>query len=210
VSEVAEVFIHSPFYDDCDGIERNASSLGMRIRLSSDDGVLRVLLLGDLGYEVLERLLEISADEDLAWDVFLVPHHCSKGAVIDDDGDEVTTVTDRLSETMQEGAWVVASAPPFPDTYTAGDNPPHRAARDIYESIVGADHFLCTGENGDEDSPEPVVFTVDGLFVEEGSANKGLLVGLAAAASVGLAAALIGKAIRPGDRTVPKGDRRFA
>jgi len=209
VSDVAEVFFHSPFRDDCDGIERNSSSLGMRIRLSSGDGALRVMLLGDLGHEVLERLLEVSEDDDVAWDVFLAPHHCSKGAVIDDDGHEVTTVTDRLAETMRDGAWVVASSTAFPPNDTAGANPPHRAAREIYERIVGTDHFVCTGENGDEDSPAPVVFVVGGTSVGESGARR-LMVGLAVAAGVVGAATLVGKAIRPGDRTVPKGDRRFA
>lgn len=210
VSDVAEVFLHSPFRDDCDGDERNSSSLGMRITLGADDRVLRILLLGDLGHEVLGRLLEVSDDADLEWDVFLAPHHCSKGAVIDDDGNEDTDVTDRLGETAAPGAWIVASAPPFPTADSKGANPPHLAARAIYERIVGADHFRCTGENGDKDNPVPLVFEPTqpdtGVVPLSASVAKGLLVG---AAAIG-AAALIGRAVRPGDKTIPRGDRRFA
>jgi hypothetical protein len=209
VTGMAEVFIHSPFRDDCDGDERNATSLGIRIRLTSEDGELNVMLLGDLGYDVLERLLEVSDDDDLSWDVFLAPHHCSKGAVIDEDGHEAASVAKRLAETMRPSAWIVASSPPFPAKDEEGANPPHNAARKIYERIVGADHFLCTGENGDEDSPSPIVFDIDTTGGAEGGAQL-VLKGLVLAAGAVAGGILLGKAIRPGDRKVPKGDRRFA
>lgn len=210
VSEVLEAFIHSPFRDDCDGSDRNSSSLGMRLTLTDNDATLRVMLLGDLDYKVLERLLDISDDDDLSWDVFLAPHHCSNSAVIDEDGNEVTAVTDRLQETMEPGAWVVASSPPFPATDSKGADPPHRAAREIYERVVGQDRFVCTGENGDEDAPSPITFAPEAGGTQARSVAGALVAGLAAGVAIAGAAKAIGKTIRPGDRTVPKGDRRFA
>jgi hypothetical protein len=210
VADIAEVFIHSPFRDDCGGTNRNASSLGMRITLIRDDDRLRVMLLGDLDHEVLGRLLDVSDDDDVTWDVFLALHHCSKSAVIDDEGNEVVEVTERLEDTKLPGAWVVASSPPFPASDSKGANPPHRAAREIYERIVGADHFICTGENGDEDAPSPVIFTPGTTAPQPQGRTNRLVAGAAAGAALVGAAALIGRAIRPGDRTVPRGDRRFA
>lgn len=211
VGDVFEAFIHSPFRDDCDGTDRNSSSLGMRVILTDDAGnTLRVMLLGDLDHKVLERLLDVSDDDDLAWDVFLAPHHCSKSAVIDGEGNEVTAVTDRLEETMESGAWVVASSPPFPDSDSKRADPPHRAAREIYQRIVGEDHFVCTGENGDEDAPSPITFAPEAGGTQARSVAGGLIAGIAAGVAIAGAAKAIGRAIRPGDRTVPKGDRRFA
>ena len=50
---------------------------------------LRALLLGDLSYPIIKRIFEVSEEDDLAWNVLLAPHHCSKAVMYwKDEGDE--------------------------------------------------------------------------------------------------------------------------
>ena len=73
-------FVHAPFKDDEAG-ERNDTSLGMQVTLYDGDKKLRALLLGDLSYPIIKRIFDVSEDDDLAWNVLLAPHHCSKAAM---------------------------------------------------------------------------------------------------------------------------------
>ena len=88
VSEKFRAFVHAPFKDD-DAGERNDTSLGMQVTLSEGDKRIRALLLGDLSYPIIRRIFKVSDADDLAWNVLLAPHHCSKAAMYwKDDGEE--------------------------------------------------------------------------------------------------------------------------
>lgn len=79
-SKVFEAFVHAPFKEDAEG-ERNDTSFALRVTLIDGDATARAMLLGDLSYPTLKRIFDRSKDEDLEWNVFLAPHHCSKSAM---------------------------------------------------------------------------------------------------------------------------------
>ena len=155
-------FIHAPFGDDSAG-ERNRTSLAMQVTLTDGEGSGRVLLFGDLDYPALKRIFAYSGDEDLAWDVLLAPHHCSKSAMyFQEEGDDEAVlkkdIVDAMTDAAGETGWVVSSSVKVPATNQPGDNPPHARAKAQYEAIA-PDGFLCTGD--DEGSDDPIVFAVD-------------------------------------------------
>jgi beta-lactamase superfamily II metal-dependent hydrolase len=166
---VFEAFIHAPFRDDC-AKERNETSLALQLTLTDDSGADgKFLLFGDLAHDTIMKVFDYTQshqerDKYVAWDVLLAPHHCSKKVMYtrNSNGEDEyhNDVMSRFDAHGREGRTVVSSSTPTPasDT-TPGANPPHRKARDRYEEI--ADTFVCTGEWPNEETPAPVVFTVD-------------------------------------------------
>ena len=151
-------FVHAPFKDD-DAGERNDTSLAMQVTLYDGSQRLRTLLLGDLPYPIIKRIFAISDAEELAWNVLLAPHHCSKAAMYwKDDGDDEEKLKKHIIDEMEEAAQdpnrVVSSSNPVPSSNKAGDNPPHAKAKTQYETIT--DSFLCT-----MDQDEPIVAKLD-------------------------------------------------
>ena len=146
------VFVHAPFKDD-DAGERNDTSLAMQVALGDEANNLRALLLGDLSYPIIKRIFDVSEDDDLAWNVLLAPHHCSKAAMYwkgeDDDEEKLKKhVVDEMEAASQEPNRIVSSSNPVPSKNKSGDNPPHAKAKTQYETIT--ESFLCTM---DQDSP---------------------------------------------------------
>lgn len=155
-------FIHAPFGDHSEG-ERNRTSLAMQVTLNEGDSSGRVLLFGDLDYPALKRIFEYSDDENVAWDVLLAPHHCSKSAMyFQEQGDDEAVlkqdIIDAMTDAAGETGWVVSSSVKVPASNESGDNPPHAKAKAQYEAIA-PDGFLCTGD--DEGSDDPIVFEID-------------------------------------------------
>lgn len=161
------LFIHSPFKDDMESTERNRTSIGVHVTLRCGNGVGRVLLLGDLDYEPIKRLLESTADQvNKEWDVYLAAHHCSKSVMYERvDGSDVlrSDVLDLLDNAKAEFGWIVSSSGPIPASNAPGDNPPHAKAKNRYSERC--DEFLCTGEHPDNATLAPIVFevTADGI-----------------------------------------------
>jgi hypothetical protein len=128
----------------------------------------RLLLLGDLAYVTIKKILDYSEFHDrtdrVEWDVLLSPHHCSKKVMYapGDDGKEELKqdILDQLEAHAAPDARVIASSRPFRDKDEKGNNPPHLLARDAYESIT-AYPVLCTGEYPTPEEPRPVVFALE-------------------------------------------------
>ena len=154
VSDDFRVFVHAPFKDD-DAGERNDTSLGMQLTLNDGTTKLKALLLGDLSYPIVKRIFEVSDRDDLAWNVLLAPHHCSKAVMYwkdegEDDEKLKKHIVDEMEEASQTPNRVVSSSKTVPSSNKAGDNPPHAKAKKQYETIT--DSFLCT-----MDQDEPIV-----------------------------------------------------
>ena len=169
LSDCFRAFVHAPFKDD-DAGDRNDTSLGMQISLYRDDQVLQAMLLGDLSYPVIKRIFDVSEQSDLAWNVFLAPHHCSKGTMYwkceaDDEEELKQHIMDEIECASKESNWVVSSSNPVPSSNSPGDNPPHAKAKTQFELVC--DSFLCTMEN-----EEPIVATIsEGCVVISGTAS---------------------------------------
>lgn len=164
-SDAFRAFVHAPFKEDAE-VERNHTSFGLQVTLSDGDTSARALLLGDLSYPVVKRIFERSEDDDLAWEIFLAPHHCSKSVMYGaDEGEDEDTLQHQLLEKIEAAAsgdaYIVANSPPIPDKDEEGANPPHLIAAQRYRELVPAGHFLCTGEHPSEEAPEPIVFEID-------------------------------------------------
>ncbi len=158
VSNEFRAFVHAPFKDD-DAGERNDTSLGMQITLYHGAQKLRALLLGDLSYPIIKRIFEVSETDDLAWNVLLAPHHCSKAAMYwKDEGEDDEKLKKQIVKEMDEASLepnrVVSSSNSVPSSNKAGDNPPHAKAKTQYETIT--ESFLCT-----MDQDEPIVAEIN-------------------------------------------------
>ncbi|MCY4088150.1 MAG: hypothetical protein OXG37_15005 [Actinomycetia bacterium] len=159
VSDKFRAFVHAPFKDD-DAGDRNDTSLGMQVTLHDGTGKLQALLLGDLSYPIIERIFRVSEDDDLAWNVLLAPHHCSKAVMYwkdesDDEEELKERIVDEIGAASRSPNRVVSSSNTVPSSNKDGDNPPHAKAKTQYESITTS--FLCTMDNDD-----PVVAELEG------------------------------------------------
>jgi hypothetical protein len=158
-------FVHAPFKEDGEK-DRNDTSFGLQITLTDGEVDFKAILLGDLAYPTVERIFKRSKADDLAFDVFLGPHHCSKSVMYwqgpDDEEPKLRQdLLDRIEKAARDGAYIVVSSGPIPSSNKSGDNPPHAKAADRYRELVDDGHFLCTGEHPSEDSPEPIVFELN-------------------------------------------------
>jgi hypothetical protein len=176
-SEHFRAFVHAPFKDDAEA-ERNHTSFGLQVTITDGDDTLRALLLGDLSYPTVKRIFDVSKADDVTWDVFLSPHHCSKSVMYGrDEGETEDTLKrpllDKIEAAGSEDRYVVASCGEIPTSNEKGDNPPHADAANRYREIVEDGHFLCTGEYPSTEAPEPIVFEpgTEGAVMQE-SASK--------------------------------------
>lgn len=176
-SEHFRAFVHAPFKQDAEA-ERNHTSFGLQVTITDDDNTLRTLLLGDLSYPTVKRIFDISKADDVAWDVFLAPHHCSKSVMYGrDEGETEDTLKrpllDKIEAAGSDDRYIIASSAPIPLVNDKGDNPPHADAAKRYRELVDDGHFLCTGEYPTQDAPEPIVFEpgAEGAALQE-SAGK--------------------------------------
>lgn len=171
-SDEFRAFVHAPFKDD-DAGERNDTSLAMQITLYNGNQKLRALLLGDLSYPIINRIFNVSEVDDLAWNVLLAPHHCSKSAMYwkDEEGDEEELkedIVEEMDKASLEPNRVISSSTSVPASNKPGDNPPHAKAKSQYESIT--DSFLCT-----MDQNEPIVAELgDDKIVFAGTATASM------------------------------------
>ena len=149
VSSKFRAFVHAPFKDD-DAGDRNDTSLGMQVTLLDGTKKLRALLLGDLSYPIIKRIFEVSEADDLAWNVLLAPHHCSKAVMYwKDKGEDKEKlkkhIVDEMDAASKSPNRIVSSSNTVPSSNKPGDNPPHAKAKTQYESITTS--FLCTMDN---------------------------------------------------------------
>lgn len=157
-------FVHAPFKEDVDSEEdeRNRTSVVLQARfdVGGEEHAALAFFGGDATHTVWGNILDRSDDEDLRWDLFLAPHHCSwtyfGDTPYEDNPDPDEKSLEMLSK-KRKGAYVIASCKPVKDD---NDNPPYQAAKELYQEEVGEDRFLVTSEEPDEEQPQPLVFTM--------------------------------------------------
>ena len=89
-------------------------------------------------YPAIKQIFEVSEADDVAWNLFLAPHHCSKSVMYwQDDGDEQEKlkrdILDKIGSAAESPNQVVASSNPVPSSNEKGDNPPHAKAKKRYD-----------------------------------------------------------------------------
>lgn len=162
-SDRFRAFVHGPFKGDCAG-ERNGTSIALQVALDKDGIAGKAMLMGDLCYPTVKRIFDRSKAADVEWNVLLAPHHCSKSVMYwKGEGESEETlkqdVLDAIEAAASSPGYIVASSEVIPASNQSGDDPPHARAKQRYEEIV-PDEFLCTQEHPNEETPEPIIFSV--------------------------------------------------
>lgn len=173
-----QAFIHAPFSDD-QAANKNNTSLALNVVLFDGEKYGQFFFFGDREYPSIKRIFEeTEAHPDnipyLYWDAMLCSHHCSKAVMYwQEEGEEdeffKQDIMDLFAKySRNKSGYIVASChADFTDGH--GDLPPHKKARDAYEAIVKAGHFICTHEYPSKKSPVPLIFTVstDGFAFDD-------------------------------------------
>ena len=173
-------FIHAPFKKDTDSeeSERNDTSVVIQARFDLPNAKNAGLAMfgGDSGCAIFKKIVERSDEEDLQWDLFMAPHHCSwyffnEQSYEDDSIPDKTSV--ELLKMHRKGAYVIASCKPVIDN---GDNPPHFQAAKEYKKHVEKGKFLVTMEHPSENEPLPIHFIITqmGPQKKDHSSTKGI------------------------------------
>lgn len=168
-------FVYAPIKADSDdeGTDRNDTSIVLQARFDIDgeDDAARVFLGSDVACSRWERIIDRNDDDNLAWDLFLAPHHCSWGffseQAYDKDNPAPSEKVKSLLELKRGNGIVIVSAKPIKDD---DNNPPHFGAAQIYKDVVGRENFLCTGDHPNEDNPEPIYFNMTANGPQKGDA----------------------------------------
>ena len=137
---------------------------------------------GDAGAGIWSKILELSDDDTLKWDLFLAPHHCSWSFFSDQPykenkipaKDSLTILSKKLGNGI-----MIASCKPIRDD---DDNPPHYAAKLQYVKAAGEKLFYSLSERPDEKQPLPTTFEI--------SANGPVLMDTKAAGVIASSAAI--------------------
>jgi hypothetical protein len=157
-------FVHAPFKLETDATwsERNDTSVVLQARFDvsgvRDAGL--AIFGGDACAGIWKKILELSDDDTLRWDLFLAPHHCSWTFFSELPYNENKIPADSSLQILSKGitgARVIASCKPIKDD---DDNPPHFAAKQLYERTVGASRFHSLCEQPSAAQPLPLVFEI--------------------------------------------------
>lgn len=157
-------FVHAPFKLETDAhwSERNDTSVVLQATfdVGQTKGAGIAMFGGDAGAGIWSKILELSSDETLQWDLFLAPHHCSWGFFSDQPFKDNKVAAENSLTILGKGlagAAVIASCKPIKDD---DDNPPHYAAMEEYVDVVGADKLYSLSERPNEDQPLPTTFEI--------------------------------------------------
>lgn len=170
-----ELFIHAPLKERNEEEDRNDSSIVFQARFDVDKEKNACLAFwgGDAGWKVWEEILDLSNDEDLNWDLFLAPHHCSWGFFNDntEEGkkEPKQSSLDILDKRIGKNPKVIVSSK---EIKRDGDNPPSYKARNQYIDKVKEKNFLVTSTNSDTQPPEPIEFEISSNGPSENKSNS--------------------------------------
>lgn len=210
MSDMIELFVHTPFRSDTEDGSRNSTSLGLQVTLINGTCRKRFLLLGDLEYEQIEAFVERSIQENadrLEWDFLLAPHHGSRHAIRREDGGKLIDAAayKYLTDYGAEDAAVIVSSRSFKEISGDDTNPPHQDARDAYERMVGKSNVWWTADAAAGSDSEPIT-----VVVEESRCGERMTSVKEWTEKLKSLQVPSGAVIRPGDRRTGTGDREFA
>lgn len=163
------IFVHAPFKDSVekgkDQNDKNEVSIVLQFTFMRRDSlpVCRVLMGGDAEHDVWEKIIENNKDDnDLNWNIFLAPHHCSWTFFNDHNNkEEVKESSAAVLEKQLPNAHIVTSCTSIENYDPKAKPPPHIEAYDEYKVRLksGEDHQLNTADEFKR-TKEPIVFTI--------------------------------------------------
>lgn len=183
-----EFFVHGPFKESLiisnAESDKNSSSiiLQARFKINASDNECSCYYLfgGDADHFRWEKVLEMSKnnnhEEELRWDLFLSPHHCSWTFFNDTPYKENKTAKKTSLEILDykmNGAQIIASCKPIKNN---DDNPPHYFAKEEYLKRVHKSKFIELAMNPKEKEPKPYIFEVtpQGPMKKKASVNSAI------------------------------------
>jgi hypothetical protein len=127
-------------------------------------------MTADATHEVWEDIVSITKahhnEEQLKWDIFKVPHHCSYLSIGPDKGTTKTAPTEAVDWLLKQGksrSFMVITS----DAIPSGDEiqPPHRQAYNSYDDyrVEHDGELLVTMEHPSKEKPGRLVVTIDGI-----------------------------------------------
>lgn len=163
-----EIFVHSPFLSESQGINRNNEAIV--IHATFNDACQTKLLLGsDINSDTWSDIVEVTRyfgnDEKLNWDLFHVSHHCSYTALSNEKGSNKVVPNEAVRWLFeQQGndkcrivspSWTINSA----DTI----QPPHFQAANYYKEVsdIKRGEFFVTMDYPKQSAPKPLTFEID-------------------------------------------------
>lgn len=172
ISSKLEIFILGPISQQDDELdedfdEKNRQSIVLQMNVKEGKYSNQILMTGDAECFVWEKLWEQYKDTDrLKYDLLSVPHHCSWHSLSYDSQSECDDpkINKNAKNALSQkciGARIIAQCKPIKDD---DSDPPSKAAKDEYLTIVPKNSFFCTDEFPKEDKAEPLEFnlTCDG------------------------------------------------
>ena len=163
------LFIHAPFKESVEvGKEqddKNEVSIVLHMTFLDSNGntVCRLLTGGDAEHEVWEKIIENNkSDENLKWNIFQAPHHCSwtffnETSNKEEVKDSATTILGK----QLSYAHIVTSCTSIKNLDPKAVPPPSEEAAKEYKKQLksGDDHFLNT-EDEHNATKMPIVFKI--------------------------------------------------
>jgi hypothetical protein len=169
------MFIHAPFKDTIDGDDANETSIVFQAKFDVDEEKNACLAFwgGDAAWRIWEQILDKSDDEDLNWDLFFAPHHCS-WTFFNDNTEEgkkepQQSSIDILKKKIGKNPKVIVSSK---EIKRNDDNPPSYKARNQYIKEVSEENFWVTSTHSNTTPPEPIEFEIKSKGPQEKSGTK--------------------------------------
>jgi hypothetical protein len=169
------LFIHAPFKDTIDGDDANETSIVFQAKFDVDNEKNACLAFwgGDAAWRIWEQILNKSDDEDLNWDLFFAPHHCSWTFFNDntEDGKKAPQQSsiDILKKKLGDNPKVIVSSK---EIKRNDDNPPSYKARNQYINEVTEVNLWVTSTHSNTTPPEPIEFEIKSTGPQEKTASK--------------------------------------
>lgn len=163
------IFIHAPFKKDIETAKRdddkNATSIVVQLRFSVEgkENVCRALFAGDAEHEIWQHILENNADdENLRWNIFVAPHHCSWTFFNESNNknEVLPSAENILALQIGNKSEVVASSK---EILNDKDNPPCFEARQEYKNrLMDSQNFFNTAtfDVNSLDIPQPITYII--------------------------------------------------
>lgn len=162
----------SPFKEDVNTAKgdgnKNMTSIVAQYRFKakkSGNIVARVLLGGDAEHPVWKHIIENNKeDENLNWNLFEAPHHCSWTFFNDSSNkDEVQpTSIDVLNKQLGDDAFIVSSSEEIKDDDEETPLPSYRAKKEYRKHLKTKSKFLNTATDKCIDGiSQPIAFSID-------------------------------------------------
>jgi len=185
-----QAFIHAPFKDD-QAKDKNNTSLSLNVVLQEGQKYGQIFFFGDREYPTIKRIFEETERNEntpyLYYNIMLCSHHCSKAVMYwQEDSDKEETfkkdIMAYFAKYSRDQAGYIVSSSHSAFTDGSGELPPHKKAREKYETIVKPGRFICTHEYPSKNNPAPLIFTfnADGFRFDDLRSKDQGLSGLAA------------------------------